>query len=48
MSLCHSELRADQNKNWQMEKKSREIVSIKLKVNKAAKLRFDMDYVGFA
>ena len=21
MSLCHSELRADQNKNWQMEKK---------------------------
>jgi len=38
-------LRANQNKNWQMEKKnSREIISIKLKVNKAAKLRFDMDY----
>ena len=44
MSLCHL-LRANQNKNWQMEKKnSREIISIKLKVNKAAKLRFDMDY----
>ena len=42
-------LRANQNKNWQMEKKnSREIISIKLKVNKAENFKVDMDYGGSA